>query len=95
MSAPPFRFDWSLNIGHVMTVVAIIATAAIGYVDLSRDVQEHDRRITTVENLTAQAHDRLAQNDVLDARIRTQIDSLEALMGEVRDELKTMNRRNP
>lgn len=91
----PVRFDWTFNFGHVLTVAAVLGAAAFGYVDLQRDVQDHDRRIATAETLIAQAHARLAQQDVIEASTRAQIDSIDRLMGEVRDELKTMNRRNP
>ena len=93
MTTPRIRFDWVISFGHIITLVGAIGVVAVGYLDQQRDVQEHERRLDVVEAQVSLAQARLAAKDVLEAQTRAQIDRLEELMGEVRDELRQINRR--
>ncbi len=93
MSAPPFRFDWTVSIGNFLTGAAALVAATIAYASLDRSVADHERRLGAIEILMGQTASKLAQQDVLAAETKAKLGSLESLMGEVRDELRTINRR--
>lgn len=93
MTFPSIRFEWAINVGHIITILGAITVVAVGYLDLQRDVQQNSARLSVVENRLETAHARLATQDLIEERTRGQIDRLEELMAEVRDALREITKR--
>lgn len=93
MNAPPITFSWNVNLGHVVSLLTILLVGVTGYVNLQRDVADHDKRIAVVEAVIAGHSQRLAAKDVADSRLAANFEALDRLMQEVRNELRSINRR--
>lgn len=46
---PKVRFDASINFGHILTILSIIGSVFVAYMNIVRTVDEHELRIATVE----------------------------------------------
>lgn len=46
---PKPRFDMTFNLGHVFTVLAIIGSVALAYMNIVRTVDNHELRIEVIE----------------------------------------------
>lgn len=46
---PRPRFDMTLNLGHVLTVLSIIGSVFVAYMNIVRTVDNHELRIEAVE----------------------------------------------
>lgn len=93
MTAPKVTFEWRITVGNVMSMATVLVLAAIAYRDLQRNDLDHDRRLSVQEAATAQHGVRLQDQALAASGLTIQLNSLDRLMGEVRDELRTMNRR--
>lgn len=43
------RFDWSINLGHVLTIAAILGSLAAAYTTYQVTISDHDSRIRSLE----------------------------------------------
>lgn len=89
---PPVRFDWTISFGHITSLALVLLTAAVGYLQLQFVVVDHEKRLAVSAVEIQRAHDRLNAKDVADAEVRAAIRQIDALMIEVRDELRELNR---
>lgn len=79
---------------------AIAAVAVIGgYVGLQNKVAEHDKALALNDTRDAQQDtaltavgNRLALKDISEARLETRLQSLDELLRELRDQLRTLNK---
>lgn len=46
---PKVRFDGTINAGHVLTILSIVGSVFVAYMNLVRTMDEHELRITSVE----------------------------------------------
>ena len=46
---PTPRFDWSINLGHILIVVGMLITAATTYTSVMITLTEHELRLKSVE----------------------------------------------
>jgi hypothetical protein len=46
---PRPRFDFSLNLGHILTILSIVGSVFVAYMTVVREVDNHELRITTIE----------------------------------------------
>jgi hypothetical protein len=46
---PRPHFDFSLNLGHVLTILSIVGSVFVAYSTLVREVDNHELRIKTIE----------------------------------------------
>jgi hypothetical protein len=43
------HFDFSLNLGHVLTIISIVGSVFVAYMTIVREVDNHELRIKTIE----------------------------------------------
>src|SRR5262245_8130312 len=43
------RFDWTVNLGHVLTIAAILITLGTAYTTYQVTISDHDNRIRSLE----------------------------------------------
>jgi hypothetical protein len=46
---PRPHFDFSLNLGHVLTILSNVGSVSVAYSTLVREVDNHELRIKTIE----------------------------------------------
>lgn len=46
---PRVRFDGTINAGHVLTILSIVGSVFVAYMNIVRTMDEHELRLTTVE----------------------------------------------
>lgn len=69
MTHPPMRFEWTFNAGHVMQVVAIIASVIGLYYGIREQLATQDRRISVLEQTTAAIPELVTETRVREQRI--------------------------
>jgi hypothetical protein len=50
------KFDWTINLGHVLTIAAVLGTMATAYTTYQVTISDHDARIRSLEK-TSQSQD--------------------------------------
>lgn len=93
MTRPPVRFNWEVSIGHVVSVVAMLATALTVWLNLQFQVADQQKRIAVNESEVRRAHDRLNAKDVADAEMRQLMRASQDVMIELRGELRRLNEK--
>lgn len=88
--------DRKVNI--LAAAIAFIAVIG-GYIGQQNKISEHDRalvlndtRDTQQDAVLAAFGNRLAQKDISEARLEARLQSLDELLREVRDQLRTLNK---
>lgn len=46
---PRVRFDGTVNAGHILTILSIVGSVFVAYMNIVRTVDEHELRLATVE----------------------------------------------
>ncbi len=46
---PRVRFDASINFGHILTILSIVGSVFVAYMNIVRTVDGHELRLVTVE----------------------------------------------
>jgi len=46
---PKVRFDASINFGHILTILSIVGSVFVAYMNIVRTVDSHELRLATVE----------------------------------------------
>ncbi|MGB3899416.1 MAG: hypothetical protein WA973_12755 [Mesorhizobium sp.] len=77
---PRVRFDGTINAGHVLTILSIVGSVFIAYMNIVRTMDEHELRLTTVEK----------QVDNSEAFQR----QLLATLGLIREDIATLKERS-
>jgi hypothetical protein len=85
-------FDWRISVGQIGTAAIVILSVYTAWLDLNRDVVDHEKRLAVIEATVGGLNTRMNIADVSDAEMRTQFKALDSLLTEVRNELRTMNR---
>lgn len=72
------RFDPTINLGHILTIMALLGSVFIAYVNIVRSVDNHELRIAAMEKKSDR--DLIIQQQILDAlsTIREDIATLKA-----------------
>ena len=95
MERPSITFGWQINIGHVLVAVSTLTAGTAAYVDLRRDVTDHERtqavHAARIEALT----ERMNATDVANATLAARFGAVEELMREMRNDLRDMAGRPP
>lgn len=89
----PFRFDRTITLGNLVTFGTIFFFAVVGWRDLQRNDLEHDKRLAVQEATSAEHRSQIAAQAMTAGTLRIELENMQELMGEVRDELRTINRR--
>lgn len=77
---PRMRFDGTINLGHVLTILAIIGSVFVAYMNILRTVDSHELRITAVEKQVSSST--LFQRQVL------------ATLTTIREDIATLKERS-
>jgi hypothetical protein len=75
---PRMRFDPIINLGHVLTIAALIGSVSIAYTNIVRSIDNHELRIEEIEK--SSDRDAMVQQQILNTltTIREDIATLKA-----------------
>lgn len=90
---PRISFNWQISIGNLISVATVLFVSTVAWVNLSRDVAEHEKRLTVLEGIGDRVGARQAELDVMLAEFRVSMRHLDSLLQEVRGSLRDQPRR--
>ena len=77
---PRMRFDPTINLGHIFTILALVGSVFVAYMNIVRTVDEHELRLSTVEK----------QVDTTEAFQRQLLTTL----SQIREDIATLKERS-
>lgn len=61
--SPRFRFDYSLNLGHVITAISVLVAVLLAWSNLKNKVETHDAQISEVKQSVEKVDAKLTKID--------------------------------
>lgn len=87
------RFDWSFNLGHVLTVIAILGSIGGSAMAISTKLENFEQRITTAERAVLQHGPKLEVADKINDRQESRLDAQAEAIKGMRSDISETNRK--
>ena len=95
MDRPGITFVWQINLGHILVAVSTLTAGTAAYIDLRRDVIEHERTQAVHGARIEAITQRMNATDVAGATLAARFGAVEELVREMRNDLREMAGRRP